>query len=152
MEKIPEVWKGLKKFEVEARRVVARHAESLAKRAELEKEIVIIEGFPRIRLKCLLFPWLPQCRWRSRCRIFPWLHWFCWWRPFPPYCPLPPPDWYLVDPIVAIDVIIHHLPDLEPARITEDAVLKASIAVMEKRISLIRQSIDRVSERLKKFK
>ena len=152
MEKIPEVWKGLKKFEVEARRVVARHAESLAKRAELEKEIAIIEGFPRIRLNCLLFPWLPQCRWRSRCRIFPWLYWYSWRYPFPcRYCP-PPPDWYLVDPIVAIDEIMHHLPDLEPARITEDAVLKASIAVMEKRISLIRQSIDRVSESLKRVK
>ena len=153
MEKIPipaETWKGLKRLEVEVRRIVVRHAESLAKRAELEKGIIIVDGFPLIRLKCLLFPWLPQCRF-DICRMFPWLCWFCWRCPLPcKYCPDPPP--YRVDPILAIDSIMQHLPDLEPTRITEDAVLNASIAVMEKRISLIRQSLDRVSETLKGFK
>lgn len=152
MEKVTEVWKGLKEFEVVARRIVVRHAESLAKRAEFEKETIIIKEFPPIRLKCLLFPWLPQCR-IDICKLFPWLCWHCWLCPVPcKYCPPPPPDWFKVDPIVAIDAIIRHLPDLDPARITEDAVLKASIAVMEKRITLIRQSLDRVSESLKGFK
>ena len=145
-----ETWKGLKKLEVEARRVVVRHVESLAKRPEFEKEIVIIDKFPRVRFKCLLWPWLLQC---NICRMFPWLCWHCWLHPLPcRYCPPPPPDWYRPDPIVAIDAIMLHLPDLEPSRITEDAVLKASIAVMEERINLIRQSIDRVSESLKRFK
>jgi len=150
-----ETWKGLKRLEVEARRIVIKHAESLAKRAEFEKEIVIIDGFPPIRLKCLLFPWLLQCRIERICRMFPWLCWRCWLCPIPcKYCPPPPPDWDRdwVDPIVAIDAIMHNLPDLEPAKITEDAVLKASIAVMEKGTNLIRQSLDRVSESLKKFK
>jgi len=50
---------------------------------------------------------------------------------------------------MAIDAIMHHLPDLEPSKITEDAVLKASINVMKKKIDLIRTSIDRVTEKLK---
>ena len=154
MEKIPsptETWKGLKKLEVEARRIIVRHAESLAKRAELEREIEVIDGFPRIWLKCLLFPWLPQCR-LDICKMFPWLCWFCWLCPVPcKYCP-PPPDWYRVDPVIAIDAIMHHLPDLEPTKITEDAVLKASVAVMETKMKFIKQSLDRVSENLRKFK
>jgi hypothetical protein len=143
-----KTWKGLKKFEVEARRIIVRHAESFAKKARFEEEVTIVDGFPRIRLKCLLFPWLLQCRHGHR--MFPWLCWYCWVCPLPcKYCPDPPP--YGVDPIVAIDAILQHLPDLEPTKITEDAVLKAAIAVMEKKMSLVRQSVDRVSELLKKF-
>jgi hypothetical protein len=54
--------------------------------------------------------------------------------------------------VIAIDAIMYHLPDLDPAKITEDAVLKASIAVMETKMKFIRQSLDRVSEDLRKFK
>jgi len=163
MEKIPiptETWKGLKKLEFEARRIIVKHVESLAKRPEFEKEIAIIDDYPRVRLKCLLWPWLPQCPPFDICRRYPWLcPPFC----FLPPCPIPcklcppidivPPDWrYRVDPVVAIDAIMYRLPDVKPEMITEDAVLKASIGVMEEGINLIRKSLDRVSESLKKFK
>jgi hypothetical protein len=156
VERIPflaRTWKRLRKLEVEARRIVVMHAESLAIRPELGKETIIIEGTPAVRLKCLLFPWLPQCRTDDICRIFPWLCWYCWLCPLPcKYYPPPPPDQYRVDPIMAIDAIMHHLPDLEPAKITEDEVLKAAIKVMEKKINLIRESTDSVSENLESLK
>jgi len=156
VERIPflaRTWKGLRKLEVEARRTVVKHAESLADRLELEKEAVIIEGFPPVRLKCLLFPWLPQCQTDGTCRVFPWLCWYCWLSPLPcTYCPPPPPDQHRVDPIMAIDAIMHHLPDLEPAKITEDEVLKAAIKVMETKTNLIRESIHSVSENLESLK
>jgi hypothetical protein len=147
-----ETWKELKKLEIEARRIVVGHVETLAKNPKFEQEIVIIHKFPPIRFKCLLWPWLLQCRW-DKCRMFPWLCWDCLWCPVPcRYCPPPPPDWYQVDPIVPIDAIMHHLPVLEPAKITEQAVLEASIAVMEEKIKVITQSTDRVLESLKRFK
>lgn len=153
IEKIPflaRIWKGLKNLEGEARRTIVIHAESLAKRPKFEKEIVIVEGLPPIRLKCILFPWLPQCQTDHISRIFPWLCWHCWLCQLPcRYCPPPPPDGCRIDPIMAIDAIMHHLPDLEPSKITEDAVLKASINLMKKKTDLIRTSIDRVTENLK---
>ena len=151
MEKLTETWKGLKELEFEARRIIVKQVESLEKRATFEKEVVIVDRFPPVKLKCLLFPWLLQCR-GNICRMFPWLCWHCWRCPLPcKYCP-DPLDRFEVDPLVAIDVIMLHLPDLNPAKITEAAVLKASIAVAEERISIIRQSLDRVSENLKRFK
>ena len=136
MEKIPGTWKGLKKLEFEARRIVVKHIESLAKRAELEKEIAIIDDYPKVRLKCLLWPWLPQCPRPpfDICRRFPWLcPPFCFLPPCPIpcyLCPPRPPDWW-IDPVVAIDAILYRLPDVKPEMITEDAVLNASFAVME---------------------
>ena len=147
-----EKWKKNIAFEHEARRVVIRHAESLAKNKALQEEILIVEHYPPLKLICILFPWLPHC-WRLHW-VFPWLCWKSWRHKIPDIY-YPPEEWWKYegfvtkDPVVMIDTIVQYLPDKELAEITEIDVLNAAVKVMDTKFDIIGKSMERVSAGLK---
>lgn len=154
------------KSSVESKRelyaVINKHIITLEKDKRLLQEIKIVDYWPPIHIKCILWPWLYQCRCRPWwfCRLFPWLCPPIWWPPWPPWPPWPwpppPPPPFEVDPIVTMmerkpEDLIKYLEDKPIKELTPDDVLHASIQAVLEVNELVQKNIDIVNERLRKI-